>query len=352
MKLQNLKIYYSLAVGILKSKLTQKKTPLIVSFYFTNHCNLRCTYCFVVNDDVPKEIMKSEFTKQETFDIVDELYDMGTRMIFLLGGEPLIHEHIGEIADYITNKGIYCDITTNGVLLSQKADQLHNVNAICVSLDGVDEDNDYLRGKGVFDKAIKGIKASIAAGIPTRIHTVLNRRNLHSIRKLAELARELGVWMTISPINVLRENNTDESRISNEEYKAFWNEYLGLKKEGFPIGNAYDSINECINWPKDYHEYIKIGEKFDNFKPTPCVDGFNYFNLHADGTMYNCIALTKPGVGPNIKELGIRGAFEKLSKFRPDCASCSWMNHIEKTRVLEFRLSSIISAIRFHLLNK
>lgn len=59
--------------------------------YQTNRCNLRCSYCFVIDECIDKAILEAEYEKQELFHIIDEFYEMGTRMIFLLGGEPLVH---------------------------------------------------------------------------------------------------------------------------------------------------------------------------------------------------------------------------------------------------------------------
>ena len=78
-------------------KLTGRNEPVFVCFFLTNRCNLRCTYCFVVDEKIDRRTLSAEFTREEAFRFVDEFYALGTRMMFLLGGEPLLHKHIGEI---------------------------------------------------------------------------------------------------------------------------------------------------------------------------------------------------------------------------------------------------------------
>ncbi|MBF0553530.1 MAG: radical SAM protein [Nitrospirae bacterium] len=349
MNIKNLKTFTELGYYLAKAKLTKKRIPAVASIYITNLCNLRCKYCFVVNDKFPSETLKSELSKSEVFEIVDELYGMGTRMMYLLGGEPLVHKDIGSIVDYIVHKGMYLHIVSNGTLLEKKIRDIRRVHGICVSLDGIGDDNDIIRGNNVFEKALSGIKASLNANIPTRIHAVLTRHNLYTFRSLAELSKKIGIQLTISPPNYLGKCDIPEISFTNEEYKEFWLSYLKLKKEGFTIGNSYEAILKCLNWPKDYHEYIKIGETFKYYKPVFCADGYTYLNIHPDGTMYNCIQLTEPNAGPNIKEVGVKKAFERLIEWRPDCVSCSNMNAIEKSLMNNLNINTILSGLLFHL---
>jgi molybdenum cofactor biosynthesis enzyme MoaA len=91
-----------------------------------------------------------------------------------------------------------------------------------------------MRGKGCFERAVRGIKSSVAAGIPTRIHTVLTRWNLDKILVLAQFSKELRAPLSISPPNFLGQMNVEALKITNKEYKTFWREYLHLAEVSFP----------------------------------------------------------------------------------------------------------------------
>ncbi len=347
MFLNKIRTFTGIGLKVLEAKLLRKRIPIFLSLFITNRCNLRCKYCFVVDEKIDKEILNSDYSKEEAFDIVDEFYAMGTKMIYILGGEPLVHKDIGEIIDYITRKGIYLHVITNGLLIKRKLKELANVHALCVSLDGLDDKNDDLRGDGSFDKAREGIITAVGAGIPTRVHSVLTRRNLDHIRQLAEFCGELGVPLTISPPNFLGKTDMADLRITKEEYKKFWKEYLQMKREGLPIGNIEKAIVKCAEWPIDYHTYIKPGENFDDYKPVFCLNGYTYVALGAEGTMYNCINRGCLN-GPNIKEIGIKKAWEKLLEWRTDCVSCSSINCIETAMMLDLDIQSLVSGWKFH----
>lgn len=349
--MDNLKTFVDLSFKMLKSRIIKKRVPVFLSLFITNRCNLRCKYCFVIDEGLDKKILHAEYSKEEVFRIVDEFYDMGTRMIFMLGGEPLVHNDIGEVINYIVCKGIYLHVVTNGTLIKKKLEEIKNAHVLCVSLDGIEEINDSLRGAGTFRKAIEGVKTAVAAGIPTRVHAVLTRNNLKSIRRLAELCGELKISLSISPPNFLGETVMPELRITRDEYKEFWKEYYEMYREGLPIANVPGAIRKCIDWPVDYHEFIKAGERHEGYKPTFCMNGYTYAALGAEGTMYNCINLG-PLNGPNIHEIGIRAAWDKLLEWRPGCVSCASINCIETALMLNLSPESILSGLNFHAKRK
>jgi MoaA/NifB/PqqE/SkfB family radical SAM enzyme len=236
----------------------------------------------------------------------------------MLGGEPLVHKEIGEIIDYIVHKGIYLHVITNGTLIKKKLDDVKKAHVLCVSLDGTGDINDELRGKGTYEKVVEGVQAAVDAGIPTRIHAVLTRNNLHNVPQLAQACKDMGVSLSISPPNFLGETGLPYMRITLEEYKKFWKEYLELYDKKYPIGNSREAIVKCIDWPIDYHTYIKPGEKHGAYKPTFCLNGYTYAALGAEGTMYNCINRGCLN-GPSIHEHGIKGAWDILLDWRRDC---------------------------------
>ncbi len=336
-----------LGFNLLRANLSGGRRPVFLSLFITNRCNLKCSYCFVSDASLSPEFLQLEYSFDQIRELVDEFYALGTRMIFMLGGEPLVHRQIKDVVDYIVGKGIYLHLITNGVLLEKKLSDILRADAICVSLDGVGEDNDCCRGAGVYEKAVAGLRAARAAGLPCRIHAVLTRRNLHRTRPLAELARELDAWLTISPPNYLGETADETLRISDEEYRVFWREFLELQREGFPIANSPDAIRQCAAWPLNYHEYIREGETFPDYRPTYCLNGRLYVALGADGTMYNCINLGCTN-GPKIQQYGVRGAWERLLDWRPDCVSCASINCIETAMLLKLRLGTLREGFKFH----
>src|SRR5438034_10242535 len=94
----------------------------------TDRCNLRCQYCMPERDYVwlpRKDILDFE----EVSVLVDAFTDLGVDRVRLTGGEPLVRRDLGRLVKLIAEKPSIRDlaITTNGVLLAEKAAELKEI---------------------------------------------------------------------------------------------------------------------------------------------------------------------------------------------------------------------------------
>ena len=143
--------------------------PLSVELDLTNACDNFCPWCFGYEglDRQDKTTWNVDnfgrkLTKEEAFDIIDQLADFGTNAVTLTGGgEPLVHNDIMEIIPYITSKGLELGLITNGNRLSEE--KIHIILENClwmrVSVDATNKE-EYLQEHGVksWDKLVENIK--------------------------------------------------------------------------------------------------------------------------------------------------------------------------------------------------
>lgn len=115
---------------LMKFKLTGKKMPLILNLLVTNKCNFDCAYCYIN----PKTRRIADSTYAQIKSYIDQFYRIGTRSIWLQGGEPLLRNDIEKIVDYIKAKGMFCEIVNNGWLAEQKMTVLSRVDKVCFLL--------------------------------------------------------------------------------------------------------------------------------------------------------------------------------------------------------------------------
>lgn len=159
-------------------------------------CNLECRHCYQIRIKDKEEL--------DINLILDQIKDLkeisGYQNFFfrLSGGEVTLRKDLFKIIRQIISNGHYVEVITNGVFLdlpyvyALKASKAH----ICqVSIDGSKpEIHDYIRGKGSFDKTIKGIKNLVKVGIPTEIKfTLIKGVNTNDIRDMFQLCTDLGV---------------------------------------------------------------------------------------------------------------------------------------------------------------
>src|SRR5579859_3804563 len=94
--------------------LVSTKHPVLVHIIPMRRCNLDCGYCNEY-DDVSKPVPLEEMKRR-----LDTLADMGTSVITISGGEPLMHPDLDEIIGHIRKRGMIAGLITNGFFLNRE----------------------------------------------------------------------------------------------------------------------------------------------------------------------------------------------------------------------------------------
>jgi radical SAM protein with 4Fe4S-binding SPASM domain len=120
--------------------------------------------------------------------------------IAFTGGEPLIiANELFDLLDYCNKKFPYIrkNILSNGTLIDEsmviklKKSKIDNIQ---ISLDGAKEDTcDFIRGIGVYNKALKAIELLNSAEIKTSVMCTFHKKNYKEIEELIELCDSLNV---------------------------------------------------------------------------------------------------------------------------------------------------------------
>jgi molybdenum cofactor biosynthesis enzyme MoaA len=167
----------------------QADVPISVCWSPLVRCNLACPHC--LDDKTVPELARPNRRR-----IASLLAESGVLGVDISGGEPLLLRELPELIDTLAAGGCAVSVTTNGTHLARRAEALAGrVDAVRVSLDGPDAGrHDRWRGARSFDRAVAGIRAAVAHGIPTQIQTVLLRSTARtSARPMIELAAAHGV---------------------------------------------------------------------------------------------------------------------------------------------------------------
>lgn len=115
-----------------------RKIAFGVVLTITSKCNIFCYYCF---NDIDYDLKYRNSRENEWFEywknIIDHLYENGTRVVILTGWEPMVAPFFWELLEYLKEKWIFVHINTNGTVLQdtilERLNQSFSVN-IMVSL--------------------------------------------------------------------------------------------------------------------------------------------------------------------------------------------------------------------------
>ena len=176
-----------------------ERYPLVLMLEPLFRCNLACAGCGKIQH--PQEILRRQLTPQQCFAAVDQC---GAPMVSIPGGEPLLHPQIHEIVDGLVARRKYVYLCTNAIKLQKL---LHKFTpskyfSFSVHMDGPREEHDRaVCRNGVFDVALKAIRAAMQAGFRVTTNTTLYKgADPDRMRKFFDEMMELGVeGMMISP---------------------------------------------------------------------------------------------------------------------------------------------------------
>jgi cyclic pyranopterin phosphate synthase len=114
--------------------------PRNIYIALTANCNLRCKGCRYGRDFMPGAQLPWKIVR----DLLDDAKELDIPSIRLYGGEPMLHKDIVRIVEYSTHIGLNTWITTNGILLKEKIDDLYRagLRAIEVGFYGTGESYD------------------------------------------------------------------------------------------------------------------------------------------------------------------------------------------------------------------
>jgi MoaA/NifB/PqqE/SkfB family radical SAM enzyme len=167
--------------------LLRSRLPL-VTLYVTERCNSRCVTCDHWRHG------RADASLASITRLLPSLELLGTRMVALSGGEPLLHPQWAQIALLLKSRGLELWLLTSGLSLAKHARSASTLfDSITVSLDGTNRETyAAIRGLDAFDKVVEGIRAAAAHGVAPSIRVTLQRSNYRQLPAFVDLARALG----------------------------------------------------------------------------------------------------------------------------------------------------------------
>ena len=244
--------------------LVSSKHPFLVHIIPMRRCNLACTYCNEF-DDHSKPVALEEIKKR-----LDILADMGTSIITISGGEPLMHPDLDEVIRHIRKRGMIAGLITNGFFLNkERIERLNDAGLehLQISIDNVTPDE-------VSKKSLKSLDGRLemlsqCAVFQVNINSVLGSgvKNSEDALAIAHRALELGFTSTVG---IIHDHDGQLKPLAERDQNIF-EEIMALGKRSFSRFNEFQ------------HNVAK-GREHD----WKCRAGSRYLYICEDGLVHWC----------------------------------------------------------------
>lgn len=248
-----------LAQWFVKARFFGIKRPLQSVVFISDKCNLACKHCSVYNYENPN-VKTFEQIKQE----LEYCYGLGSRFVDFEGGEPFIWEdngkRIDDLVDLAKSIGFFsCTITTN----AQREFKNSRADSIWVSLDGIGQYHEQIRGKGTFERLEKNIASCNHKALS--VNMVINTLNYQAVGKTIEYVKKNPYIKSISLNFHTPFKGTEYLALDQNKKAEIIDMIISYKKKSYPIMNSVAGLKKM---------------KKMNFKPQCWVTNF----IFSDGT--------------------------------------------------------------------
>lgn len=241
-------------------------TPSHVQFVVTRRCNLACGYCNEydhVSKPVPLEELKTR---------LDKLADLGTLVLTLTGGEPLMHPEVHRVIGHAVKRGMVCTSITNGYCITEK--RVKRLNEAGLTLLQISIDN--LEPNETSQKSWSMIKPRLRilaehATFPTNVNAVLGSCTKDQTRLLVNEIQEMGFYMTVQMLHD-EQGQLDPGLIGDE------------------LSDFYEEIQKKLrkSWFHRFGEGWERQMLRDGRAPWKCRAGSRYLYIDEDGYVNYC----------------------------------------------------------------
>src|SRR5579859_6693314 len=246
------------------SALVSTSHPYMAHIVPMRRCNLACTYCNEFDDHsdpVPIEEMERR---------IDELGRLGTSVITISGGEPLLHPELDRVIARIRRTGAIAGMITNGYLLMpERIERLNRagLDHMQISIDNIEPDEISKKSLKVLDKKLEFL--SRYAEFHVNINSVVGGgiRNPQDALVIGRRALQLGFTSTIG---IIHDGEGQLKALKDEERRVYY-QMAGMAK-------------------KNYSRFNKFQEAIANAEPNDwrCRAGSRFLYVCEDGLVHYC----------------------------------------------------------------
>jgi selenobiotic family peptide radical SAM maturase len=250
-----------------------------LQWHITQSCDLHCRHCYDRSDRVAMEL-------EQGLQVLDQLYAF-TRshhvfaQVTFTGGNPLLYPHFNTLYQEAVDRGFMTAILGNP-MPRKRIEEFVSIRMpefYQVSLEGLREQNDCIRGTGHFNRTLEFLDLLRDLGVYSMVMLTLTRANKDDVLALAELLRDRVDLFTFNRLAMVGEGAALAS-VEAEEFPEFLQNYLQAAEKN-PCMGVKDNLFNLLC----YQQGRKVGGGCAGYG---CGAAFNFLSLLPDGEVHAC----------------------------------------------------------------
>jgi radical SAM protein with 4Fe4S-binding SPASM domain len=275
--------------------------PHLISWNLTKKCNLRCPHCYLDAG----EATENELTTDECMRLLDDMKLLGTEMLILTGGEPLLRKDIYDIASAASNQGFWVVMGTNGVLITDRVAQKMvecGVKGVGISIDSLDpaKHNSFRGGPNAWEHSVRALDICRAHGLEVLVQTTVMSLNRDEIPALLDFARGKGAWSFNLYFLVQTGRGQQMNDLSPEQAEAMLSYLADVQQANRPMLVR----SKCA----PHFKRIAYEKGVGGLESGGCMAGTQYCRITPDGDVTPCPYMTV--VAGNVRAQTFRDIWE------------------------------------------
>jgi len=284
-----------------------------LQWHITQTCDLHCKHCYDRSN-------RSQTTLDQALQILEDLRtfckskDVAGAVSFT-GGNPLLHPAFTEIYRLAAERGFSTAILGNPAP-EERITELITIQMPAfyqVSLEGLREHDDAIRGTGHFDRALAFLKVLKELDVSSMVMLTLTSMNIEQVLPLAEILRGKADVFHFNRLSMVGEG-AQLKLPDTRHYRSFLESYLNAARTN-PVMGIKDNLINIIRQDKGV-------SPFGGCTGNGCGAGFNFVSLLADGEVHACRKF--PSLIGNIYHQSLAEIYDsdQAHRYRSGSAAC------------------------------
>ncbi|HSW64447.1 MAG TPA: thio(seleno)oxazole modification radical SAM maturase SbtM [Dissulfurispiraceae bacterium] len=285
-----------------------------IQWHITQACDLHCKHCYDRSDRAPMPYDKALRILDDLHVFCEDRHVYGN--VTFTGGNPFLYPHFFDLYKAAADFGFGLAILGNPAQRDtmERMLAIQKPSHIQISLEGLRERNDAVRGKGHFDRSLAFLRLLQELEIPSMVMLTLTRDNIDDVIPLANLLRNYTETFHFNRLAMVGEG-AKLKLPERSALKAFMHEYLRAAEENPIMGLKDNFLNIAL------HEQGK--PLFGGCAGFGCAAAFNFVAILPDGEVHACRKFPSP-IG-NIYKQPLAQIYDsaEAARYRSGCSACA-----------------------------